>query len=558
MRSNSNKFDRVGEASIKSVSRANKLNSVKRIFPAEYISDPKNSSFVKETAERSADIASALISIGINLLNKKGILERGHVCDFLRVYEHIPLEKKFLDAKIPDDERDILGLVYQCALREGRKNASGSYYTPYSAVSVMMRNLSFSRGESFLDPCCGSGAFLLAANSPDPEKLTGVDNDETAVMIAGINLLLKYSDTIFTPRVYCADFLRERFDFEKFDYIATNPPWGAVNSACENIGCISSGETFSLFYAKAFGFLREGGIIRFLFPRSILNVRAHKDIRRFMAENGRIISMTAYDDMFCGVSTKYVDIQCAKLPPAKFFDYREGENTRKINISSVYETKNFVFNLLSDADISIINNVKSKGKYSLKDSLWALGIVTGANKSKLSPEKREGMEQIYTGKEISPYVLKPAKNYILYDRASLQQTADDSFYRAEEKLVYKFISSKLVFAYDNTKSLFLNSANILIPRVPNMSVKTVMAFLNSELFRFLYIKLFGEVKILKGNLIELPFPEISEEQDLCFSRLVDEIILGNVEKEREIQKIIFEIYNFTEEEISRIRKSAEK
>ena len=41
-----------------------------------------------------------------------------------------------------------------------------------------------------------------------------------------------------------------------------------------------------------------------------------------------------------------------------------------------------------------------------------------------------------------------------------------------------------------------------------MSVKTVMAFLNSELYSYFYRKLFGEVKVLKGNLINLPFARI--------------------------------------------------
>ena len=97
------------------------------------------------------------------------------------------------------------------------------------------------------------------------------------------------------------------------------------------------------------------------------------------------------------------------------------------------------------------------------------------------------MEKIYTGKEIKPYFLEQARHYIFYQRQALQQTAKEEYYRAKEKLVYKFISKKLVFAYDNTGSLFLNSANILIPSIPNMSIKTVMAFLNTPLYQFLYI-----------------------------------------------------------------------
>ena len=209
----------------------------------------------------------------------------------------------------------------------------------------------------------------------------------------------------------------------------------------------------------------------------------------------------------------------------------------------------------SNEDLSIVKIVKDKGKYSLKNSIWALGIVTGDNKGKLFPVRLEGMEKIYTGKEIRPYVLRSAKNYIRYDRNNLQQVAKEETYRATEKLVYKFISNKLVFAYDNSASLFLNSANILIPNIPSMSVKTVMAFLNSSLFQFVYIKLFGEIKVLKGNLIELPFPEISTADNEKLSSLVDEILNGNGTKQECIENLIFSIYGLTEEQIEYIRRT---
>jgi hypothetical protein len=165
------------------------------------------------------------------------------------------------------------------------------------------------------------------------------------------------------------------------------------------------------------------------------------------------------------------------------------------------------------------------------------------------------MEKIYTGKEIQPYRLKPAKNYILYDRNTLQQVAKEEIYRAPEKLVYKFISNQLVFAYDDSASLFLNSANILIPAIPSMSAKSVMAFLNSSLFQFMYKKLFGEVKILKGNLMELPFPEITEAENNHLTRLVDAVLNGDDSKMEAIEDLIDSIYGLNDNQITYIQRA---
>ena len=106
-----------------------------------------------------------------------------------------------------------------------------------------------------------------------------------------------------------------------------------------------------------------------------------------------------------------------------------------------------------------------------------------------------------------------------------------------------------MFAYDDSSSLFLNSANILIPNIPGMSTKTVLAFLNSSLYQFLYEKLFGELKVLKGNLSELPFPKIDPKTNNELTNLVDEIIYKGKNNQEEIDKIVYRLFGLDKEMI---------
>lgn len=122
-------------------------------------------------------------------------------------------------------------------------------------------------------------------------------------------------------------------------------------------------------------------------------------------------------------------------------------------------------------------------------------------------------------------------------------------------LVRRFISKSPVFAYDNTGTLCLNSANILIPIVPTMSTKTVLAFLNSSLFRFIYVKLFSGIKVLKGSLIQLLFPELSESDDKQFVDLADRILCGSASVIEEVDRLIFEMYHLTDDHISHIKQT---
>ena len=471
---------------------------------------------------------------------------------------------KLLELDIPPEEDDFLGLIYQCYKLEGDKNIKGAYYTPKKVVKKMLEDLDFSQGQLILDPCCGSSSFLLCNKNVTPNQLFGIDIDPIAVMISKFNLLLAFPEYDFQPQIYCFDFLDTFFSMmsengscvmnTKYDYIVTNPPWGALtNDVKNNFPEISSGESFSYFLLQSFNLLKNMGKLRFLFPEAILNVKVHKDIRMFLLNNTNIEKITIYPDSFTGVTTKYVDIQVAKEKPKQNVIVDTLVRKYYMDINSYKKSETLVFNCLNNKDNEIIDSIYFKKQYSLIDSTWALGIVTGNNKDKLSNRPTENWEKIYTGKEICPYILKPAQNYILYDRAQLQQVAKDEIYRAPEKLVYKFISNKLVFAYDCNKSLFLNSANILIPKIPNMSIMTVLAFLNSELYQYLYIKLFGEIKILKGNLMKLPFPELTSNEDTEISNLVNEIVNGDNSIINDIQQLIYNYYSISEAEQLYIR-----
>ena len=539
----------------KLTTRANKRLSKKTILPTEYFSNHNNLSIVSEiltfTSDNNLDTFSVIYTLAVKQLKSAGIYNLLHVQNVIKDYPYA-VNQDLYQFSIPYDERDLLGLIYQSILMEGEKNKIGSYYTPYNVVHNMTHSLSFADNEILLDPCCGSGSFLLELNAK-PNQIFGFDNDEIAVFICKINLLLKYQTDVFTPQIYCLNFIDNKNDFLsrlnlKFDYIITNPPWGASCDNLEFIPEIISKESFSYFFVNAYKYLKKNGQIRFLLPESVLNVKVHKDIRSFILNNGTINSITLYNGMFSGVTTHYVDIEVYNLKDNRLINVYTSEKLFVIDKKSFYSTENLVFNFQNDIDTEIIKKVDHCKQYTLKDSIWALGVVTGDNKNKLHKTPIEGSEPIYTGKEILPYCLSAPQNYIIYNRKSFQQVAKEEYYRADEKLVYKFISNKLVFAYDKTQSLFLNSANILIPNIPNMSIKTVLAFLNSEMFQYLYSVLFSEIKILKGNLCELPFPQITEEQDLLLSNYVQKVIDGNNQYVDMIQDQIFAIYGVTIEQ----------
>lgn len=523
------------------MSRANKQLSTKTILPLEYFSNKSNvpdiQRFVSFCKEKNYKPDDVLFTVGVRLLKEAGILEKPHVQAVLKTLSSLQPLTLLDTLRLPADEHDLLGLLYQCFLPEGEKNRKGSYYTPLEVARNMTKDLDFSEERTFFDPCCGSGIFIMALQGAEPSQIFGCDNDPVAVMMTKFNILVKYKTQVFEPQIICCDYLKQNFN-RKFDYIISNPPWGA-SVFDDKDNPIPTKESFSFFFEKAYTQLENDGKIRFLLPESVMNVKTHRRFREFLLEKTDIQSITRYPGTFSGVQTKYIDIavSCHFGPSQRTekshtivtFSFDGDMSVPLVSKDAFYLTKNLNFNLLSDSDFKKVTKILAKGRYTLKESVWALGVITGDNKNKVKTRRAKGLEAIYTGKEIEAYTLKKPNRFIRYERSDFQQVAKDEIYRAEEKLVYKFISKNLVFAYDDNRSLFLNSANILIPRIPGMSVKSVMAFLNSDLFKFLYKSLFDEIKILKGNLMELPFPEISAETDKKLTALVDEVLNGNQE-----------------------------
>lgn len=103
-----------------------------------------------------------------------------------------------------------------------------------------------------------------------------------------------------------------------------------------------------------------------------------------------------------------------------------------------------------------------------------------------------------SGRDLLHYNIKECSYHLVYQRELFQQVAPEEYYRAPEKLLYRFVHQRLVVAYDNHQRLSINSANILIPKLTGVSVKYVMAVLNSRVVQFYRTITNPDVKVLRS------------------------------------------------------------
>lgn len=456
-----------------------------------------------------------------------------------------------------DDYADRLGLLYQGLLSVGRRSRTGTYFTSLDIIDESLRSLD-PPPSSFLDPCCGTGRYLVRAASRfniDPSRLYGFDSDPAAIDIARLNILLHYRDTDAMPMMRCLDSLNDLANgcpdcdtnhlLGSVDAVATNPPWGG----CKNLprhrnlaSLVKSGESFSMFLEKSLRLLRQGGQLSFLLPESMLKIKTHSEIRKLLLENCAIKKITMLGRVFPGVFTHIVRLDLEKRPAPPEWDvkverpgagYRVPQTRFLANAGCAFDVA------VTPGDGRLIGKIYSRPYQTLRHNAdWALGIVTGDNTRHVLSAPVAGSEPIVRGRDVYKFAARPPRCHIRFRPREFQQVAPEHIYRAPEKLIYRFVSERLVFAYDDTGLLTLNSANILIPRLPGLSIKAAMAFLNSGVFQYIFTKRFHTRKILRGDLETLPFPILGDEAARRIEAQVDLCMGGDYGPADELDRMI--------------------
>lgn len=504
---------------------------------------------------------------------------------------------------------DFLGLVHMGLTNIAQRKSSGSYYTSRTLANQLVKDSlayydeqRFAQLDDFpkvIDPCCGSGNFLLqlylflknkglqlgvAQSTVEKKLLThiiyGCDIDPTAVLLSKINLLL-HSESDIDPyllQIRCCNMLQEytsdRYPRDCFDMVIGNPPWGFSFSQAETeiyqkhfqVAHGNALESFDLFIEVGLTLLKRDGLLSYVLPESFLNVKLHRKTRKWVLDQTHILRITALGTSFKQVNIPIITLMLRKCP----FSYQHGvevcngvTNRYVVQQTRFWKNEDHLFNisLTPEQERILIKMREQEGVFTLKgQAKFGLGIVTGNNREYVTSEYKKGWEPILKGSDIFKYRVARNQQYIDFKPERFQQTAPEMLYRAPEKLIYRFINESLIFAYDDEGTLSLNSANILIPNLPEYSLKYVLAILNSRAAQFYFKGMFSSVKVLRKHIESIPIPPCTTDMQQRIVSLVD-LLLTEVKREQRIvyyerlDQILMDLYLIQPSEQNLIRET---
>ena len=312
-----------------------------------------------------------------------------------------------------------------------------------------------------------------------------------------------------------------------------------------------------MFIEKALRNLSINGQLSFILPEAILNVKAHTPVRTAIMESNSIRYLNFLGNAFDKVQCPCIILQLihtGKPLSTVGMEVSDCSHCTTILTNRKISAEYFSFHT-TDAEYQLLEKIRHipKTKFLAGNADFALGIVTGNNKKYISSVKNKDNEVILKGSDICKYHTNPNSNYIVFNPQNFQQVAPIEMYRAPEKLLYRFISSQLVFAYDDKQTLSLNSCNVVIPKLEGLHIKYILAILNSRIAQFIYKMEFHSVKVLRSHIENIPILDVNADMQNSIIQAVEPLINGLPPEGAQIayeqlDQLIFKLFNLTSKE----------
>ncbi len=363
-------------------------------------------------------------------------------------------------------------------------------------------------------------------------------------------------------------------------------------------------DIYILFFERGFQLLKENGCLSFITPNKYLSVSYAIGFREFVINNHRL-------NKVIDVSQVKVFAEVATYPLISFFQKGKSKEYKVITVKLLNQSLNdferkafkilindskslillpdYIWGFLLSEHFNLIKRILQQSETFI--SLLKVSATSTAaeadeySKAITETQTNDCVKLINTG-TIDPYrslwgienltnkgknLLKPYLN--LNDGIVSQQRKE--LYKHPKIIVAKIGLKPEAFYDENGEFASLNTNCLFYPK-DGLSLKYVLAYIHSTLFKFIYSQLFGSLRMGGGyyqfqspQLRVMPIKNLDTAQQNALIDIVDKILdltkerdyMQNSAKqeqvkelERQIDQMVYKLYGLTEEEIKTVEE----
>lgn len=401
----------------------------------------------------------------------------------------------------------------------------------------------------------------------------------------------KIYENAFEWRFEFPEVLNNDGDFVGFDVVIGNPPYLGIEDISvdyrrfyEKLFVTATGrfDLYSLFIERAMQIKSPKSILTYIIPGKFLNNKQFALARRIFCENHGVNVIKIDEKVFDEAQVDSVIIENYPDLKGKYNALKLSSQTSEFlsetDLQNILMDKEVIFRLEVDSQIDeLIGKIENdilrvKEIADVKD-----GIVAGVVKDILYVDSKldEDCKKLYFGKHLSRYNLSDTNIWVNYKPVEMMEEEvnrkggkrtglwmrDERIFN-RDKILSRFVAKEIIATYDDENRYYehtLHSTHITDKR---FKTKYILALFNSQLLKFYYRKtnsqggdIFPQVRI--SSVENLPIKLASEEVQNKFIEKVNQIIkLKQTDNqtdttilERQIDKMVYELYDLTEEEI---------
>lgn len=525
------------------------------------------------------------------------------------------IAKFILDTLNKGIDIEQLGSLFEKSLEQLERKNKGQFYTPKEIVNYMVSYLDVNSSKKIIDPACGCGSFLLSImekikekeENPDFSNIYGIDINKNAVDITKLSLIIKSGFKkehieLFDKNIITGNSIVENkkidslaIDWKKsfhkvienggFDIIIGNPPYVTLKKGKEfdpnesiyrNIirGPVNAA---TIMMGKGLEYLKKGGFLTFVLPKTILHVNSYSRLREYILNNTSIIHLFDLGLKIKDVRGEQIILilKNEKPSPDHLIEIKILKKPEKdLKYQPFYFVKQSIFRtfnnkiLIYDDELcySILQKIHSKGKrmYDIVNGQIFRGLPLN-NKVSTKPAK-ETDEKIIKGKSIVKFRIDSVgyvgkKDVEIINKKLLRRI------KTKKIVMQNIFSSEsgIIAAYDEEGLLTLDTVtNIIVQN--DVVAKYLLGLLHSKLINF-YVSfaLFNRGRLTmhldRSYIGEIPIADIKNINRYTIIKLVEDAINGTQETKEVLKAIddeVYRIYDLTNKEIRLIESEMDK
>ncbi|MFA6374270.1 MAG: TaqI-like C-terminal specificity domain-containing protein [Candidatus Paceibacterota bacterium] len=402
-----------------------------------------------------------------------------------------------------------------------------------------------------------------------------------------------------------------------FDIVIGNPPYvdsetmkkndENIRDVYKNIYSSARGnwDLFVIFIEKGFQLLKNNGVISYIVPNKLVGASYTKELKKFLLTKN-IIEIRDYSkvDVFKEVSVYPIVFIAENNSNRQNILLPSMESETKIKYQMTIKPETFYKDIYWDKyflpydqlgiilKLDLLNNISSLVKkigdaatvseaYEIKNSLIEFrDIKKGDFKKFINTGTIDPYISLW-GKKKTQYIKQAYEKPVILD-SEIKRLSENRFKQAcSTKIIVAGMSERLECFYDEGNYIAGKSTIIILEDKENsLSLKYLLAVMNSKLLSFWYSNYYNSLKMAGGffnvsskELGLMPIKKLPPEKEKCFIDLVNKVLnitrnedyLTSIEKKKEVKKLeyqidelIYKLYDLSPEEVKIVENSTQK